>query len=270
MSWCSGLTRRSGLASGISERCRDDIAREKVGAVIEVKANITAPALKAMAELASKQVPYATALALTTVAGQARDRVKAQLPGEFKIRRPWTAGGIRIETARKSAWPKITAKVGSIDPYMVDFEAGGPHKLEGTRATGNKTGRTTAFVIPIAIRKAAGLSVSQVIPSRLWPGKLKNGGRVRSRGKKAKPAPFLKTMPDGKTGVFVRTGDFREVSGKRGTHKRAKITMLWAIENRPAKAPKKQWLQRPAQDVVSANLVSEFNKALKKAIASAK
>jgi hypothetical protein len=228
-------------------------------------------ALDQISAVAKKQVPYATAVALTAVASKARDQIKAELPHEFTIRRPWTASGIRAERALKRDWPHTKSRVGSVDPYMVDFEKGGPHRLEGTRSSGPKFGqRTTAFAIPMEIRKAAGLQVTQVIPIRYWPSRLARGTAAKAvRRRRGKPRPFLATI-NGKTGVFVRTGDTYDAPGKRGTKKRDKITMLWALTKRPSKVPRKQWLTKTTLKVVNQHLVPEFKAALVKAMETAR
>lgn len=239
---------------------------------LEIKMNVKSRlALAQMKAVAKEQIPYATAVALTAVATRARDQIKSELPHEFTIRRPWTASGIRAEMAHKRDWPKTAARIGSVDPYMVDFETGGPHKLEGTRSTGPKIGRgTTAFAVPMEIRKAAGLQITQAIPLRFWPARLTRGAaRTGRRRRRSKPQPFLATI-NGHTGVFVRTGDTREIAGRRGTRKRDRITMLWALSKRPSRAPRKQWLTKPTSRIVSRYLVREFEAALAKAIESAR
>jgi len=234
--------------------------------MIEVRASVTAPALKALARLSADQIPFATAMALTAVAGLTQKQIQKELPHEFKIRRPWTAGGIRFEMARKKDWPKVAAKVGSIDPYMVDFEAGGPHTTEGTRATGPKSEGTTAFVVPANVRKLLGLSDLRVIPQSAWPARMLKGKRRGGRRGGSKRTPFLQVMPSGKVGVFVRTGEFRMMAGRR----RERITLLWELNKKPSKAPRKQWLVRTAQAMMDGHLGEEFERAMAKAMATAR
>lgn len=236
---------------------------------IGVKASINAGALKAISQLARDQIPYATAVALTSVAQMTQKRIQVQLPHEFKIRRPWTVGGIRYQMAKKRDWPNASAKVGSIDPYMVDFEAGGPHKTEGSRTTGAKTGEhTTAFVLPLQIRKALGITDMQVIPRADWPGRLLSGKkRIGRKGGRSKPLPFLQTMPSGKTGIFIRDGQFYDTPGKKAgkTRRREKFTMLWELRKKPSKVPRKKWLTATATAMMSGHLGEEFEKAIKTA-----
>ena len=80
-------------------------------------------AVAALSNLERRQVPFATALALTSIGNAARDEVRKDLPGRFTIRRPWVARGILVEPARKS---KPAARVFSRDAFMVAQETGGP------------------------------------------------------------------------------------------------------------------------------------------------
>ena len=80
-------------------------------------------AVAALTEMERRQVPFATARALTSVAFAARDEVRKELPGRFTIRRPWVARGITAEPAKKS---KPAARVFSRDAFMVAQETGGP------------------------------------------------------------------------------------------------------------------------------------------------
>ena len=79
-------------------------------------------AVAALSELERRQVPYATARALTSVAYAARDDVRKELPGRFTLRRPWVARGIAVEPAKKST---PAARVFSRDAFMVAQETGG-------------------------------------------------------------------------------------------------------------------------------------------------
>ena len=80
-------------------------------------------AVAALSDLERRQVPFATARALTSVAYAARDEVRKELPGRFTLRRPWVARGIAVEPAKKL---KPAARVFSRDAFMAAQETGGP------------------------------------------------------------------------------------------------------------------------------------------------
>lgn len=75
----------------------------------------------------ARQVPYATARALTALAKAAQTEIRAHLgdPGRFRLRSTWTARGIRIVPAEKRDYPACQAIVGSRDEYLVLQETGG-------------------------------------------------------------------------------------------------------------------------------------------------
>lgn len=69
-----------------------------------------------------EQFPFAVSRALNRTAEQARDEVKAAIPGEFILRRNWIRMGIRYRPALKD---NLVALVFSRDPFMARQEYGG-------------------------------------------------------------------------------------------------------------------------------------------------
>ena len=104
-----------------------------------------------LSDLAQRRIPEAAARALTGVAYDARDAVRADLPGRFTIRRPWVSRGIGVVPARSTA---LQAIVYSRDEFMRLQEEGG-----------SKSGTSAIPLGPMAA-KARG----QVIPKSQWPG----------------------------------------------------------------------------------------------------
>jgi hypothetical protein len=78
-----------------------------------------------LADMATKQVPFATAKALTKTAQDAQAAQRAALPQRFKLRSNWVMQGIRIVPASKRDWPRSHAIVGSKDEFLVLQETGG-------------------------------------------------------------------------------------------------------------------------------------------------
>jgi hypothetical protein len=120
--------------------------------VLDLTADIGV-ASASLSNLARKHVPFAAARALTSVAYDARDEVRAQLPKRFIIRRPWVAKGIGVERATKA---DLEATVFSRDKFMDLQEEGG-----------TKTGKQ---VVPVG--RLAQTAKSAVIPRSQWPGRL--------------------------------------------------------------------------------------------------
>ena len=239
---------------------------------MEIKATFDSHKLEAdFGRFSRNQIPFAASLALTRVAGLAKDKIIEQLPNKFKIRNTWTAGGIRAERALKNDWPNCKAQVGSIDPYMIDFEDGGARKNFGGR---NASKKPKTFVIPQAIRKQYGISDSKIIPKKLWAGKLLSNPKStasKTKGKRKKPKPFLFVSKSGMTGVAIRNGTFRNITGKRGKPiKRENINLLWKFQKKPTNVPKREWLVKTTESIVNTHMQSEFGKALRQALDTAR
>ncbi len=140
-------------------------------------------AILSLDALRFKQVPFATALALTRIAAEAQAEVRKQLPKRFTIRRSWVASGIRTTRATKR---KPESSVYTVDEFMALQESGGV-----------KRGRK-AQAIPVGVRK----SKRQVVGRARWPKALSK-----------KPKHFIAQV-GGTRGVFKRTG-----RGGRGSPK---------------------------------------------------
>lgn len=106
-----------------------------------------------LADATRRRLTKAVARALTRVAYDARDAVRADLPGRFTIRRPWVSRGIGIVPARSTT---LQAIVYSRDDFMRIQEEGGTKP------------RTSAIPLGPMAAKAH----TQVIPHSQWPGRL--------------------------------------------------------------------------------------------------
>jgi hypothetical protein len=120
--------------------------------VLDLTADINAATVD-LSNLTRRQVPFATARALTSVAYDARDEVRRQLPKRFIIRRPWVAKGIGVVRATKA---DLEATVFSRDRFMALQEEGG-----------TKMGKQA-----IPVGRLAQRAKSEVIPRSQWPGRL--------------------------------------------------------------------------------------------------
>ena len=67
-----------------------------------------------------RQIPFATALALTRTAQDAQSEVRGQLPSRFRLRNGWTMRNIRITSAQKAS---LEATITAPD-YMAKQETG--------------------------------------------------------------------------------------------------------------------------------------------------
>lgn len=110
-----------------------------------------------------KQIPFATALALSRCAVAARDQVRVELPEHFTIRSTWVSRGIRTELTKKSDWPNQKVQVGTVDEFMVLQETGGWKK--------SKSGSRVAIPTRAVPRVAGGKIPTSLRPKRLLGGK---------------------------------------------------------------------------------------------------
>ena len=195
------------------------------------------------------QLPFATAVALTRTAAQAKDEVIKELPRHFIIRNQFTKRGIMSERAEKRDWPHSKATVGSISKYMVVQESGGSKSPTGK-----------AFSIPKGIRA----SDQRLVPRSKWPGKilpseasLSGGGRTRGAksGSRNKPKPFLLREHDG-VGVYIRRGKGR------------KLKRLFRLTRATMHVKGRHWLETPVTTIVRSRLHQNFITALDGAVKS--
>ena len=142
---------------------------ENLGFQIVVKSNAL-PVGKRIRAIGSKQMPFATARALTWTAKEAQIELRNRLPDTFVIRRKWVPGGIIITPAKKQS---LTARVGSRDDFMAEHATGAKRRPKRTRRMAVKpyesisqvkarsrrarkaTGRRKPFVITFASGKSA-------------------------------------------------------------------------------------------------------------------
>lgn len=229
---------------------------------MQIKLTYDSHAVLGLETWGRKQIPFASAKALTQTAISARNKVREGLPKEFVIRRPWTINGIICQTAQKSDWPNITAVVGSRDPYMIMQETGG-----------TKTPKGKSIAIPAGVRT----NVRKVVPRSKWPKALLskgNKGKPYSypgmpgtrkgipNGHHGKPLPFLAEMDD-LPGVWTRTGSARRRGGQ-------KIKLLWALEMRPMQIKKRDWLFPAVEKEMNSKFAKAFELCLEEALATAK
>jgi len=183
-------------------------------------------------DLVEQQIPFATALALTWTARDARTQLKADLPATFTIRSGWVAKGIRFEKARKTDDP-IAAEVGHLDDYM-KLQAEG-----GTRQTS-----TQSVAVPVGIRKTP---QTRTTPAK-WPRRL-------LRKRKHFIAPLSASIST--LGLFRR----------RGGRRNPRLDLLYVMAER-AVVPKRWPLEETVEQVVADVWPENARKALEKALAS--
>lgn len=191
----------------------------------------TAPIVRGFEDLARKQIPFATAVALTRTAKDAAEDVRNHLGDDFTLRSSWVARGITISPATKT---RLRAEVRSRDKFMALQETGGD-RVPST------PGRDAVPVTGSAARP----SKAAKSPRRVWPANLKRGYAVK-RGSAS-------------TLIFARYG-----RGKKSTSR-----LLWVVSRAINVAPR--WhLQAIVERDAARRLPEHFKRELLKAIRTAR
>lgn len=128
-----------------------------IGIEIQTNANTVAAQLD---EVGRKQIPFASALALTRTAQAGQAALRHDMPKHFTLRSTWVQRGIQVKSARKQDWPAQAAEVGTRDEFMVMHTTGGtktPYRARAlaipgrTARTRTSTGRTKRSMQPRAL-----------------------------------------------------------------------------------------------------------------------
>lgn len=195
---------------------------------------------KALNDLAYKQLPFATSLALTAVARQVQASEKQALPSIFDKPTPFTTNSIGITPARKDNLQATVFVKDIAASYLAPYEFGGKTKGVGKRDT---------FLRPANVR----LNQYGNLP------------RSKLAQLKAKADVFVGKVK-GKNGQEI-DGVWQRVKASKG--KPASLKLLVKFED---PHPARQHLDyfKRAEQLVRANFNREMGKALAKAIATAK
>lgn len=97
---------------------------------INVRANVK-DITKRLDDFARKQVPYATALALTQLAKEVKDEEQRNLRATFKNPKPFTVNAIGVQSARKDDPHAVVFMRPVAARYLKPYETGGAHVLPG-------------------------------------------------------------------------------------------------------------------------------------------
>lgn len=198
-------------------------------------------AIHSLERVVRKQVPFATALALTWTAADAQEAVRDDLPEHFTIRNTWVSKGIRIEPARKADWPNMSARIYSRDDFMARQEFGGL-----------KVPRGHSLAIPTKEMLARAGGKRGIIRKKSRPKAL-----LRDRAG-AHRRTFIATMGDGTRGIV-----------RRRSKKRLPIDLLYTLV--PSARVKPRWDFEPTvREQVQRHFERHFGRALARAIATSK
>lgn len=100
--------------------------------VVLTTTNTAKAVAKALREV-ERELPFASALALTRQAQESRDVERARARKVFTLRSSYVERGITMRRAEKRDWPKLRAHVGSRDEFMAEQETGAVRRARKKR-----------------------------------------------------------------------------------------------------------------------------------------
>lgn len=210
-----------------------------------------------LGDVAGEQIPYATAKALTDVAFAVQRAEKSELARTFHLRNRFSQAGIQVNKAEKADWPATYAEVGIEErrSYLIDHITGGKRQ-------GGTHGR--AILEDEGLRTKGGR-----VPAGKRPGPL------IAKAKRAQRQAHLAQAFGGKTRdkrlpfVFFSAKWGNEVLAQRTGEGRYPLRIIYAFK-RGVTIKREFHMPEVGQRFVDAHYAQAFNRALRKAIASAK
>lgn len=222
---------------------------------IEISTNATDLA-RALGQLKAREIPWASAKALTELAFDGMRAAKSELAASMDLRNRFSAGGIQVNRAEKRDWPELKAEVGieRRRSYLID------HVTGGTRH-GGRNGR--AILEEEGFRGSSGRIAKSKRPGPLIARGQRKGRVGRKPGSKngthSTPLPFL---------IFSSKWG-NEVLVQRTGHERYPLQILYAFKRTVSIKPEFDMAGSVFENV-QGRYSQVFGRELGKAIAQAK
>lgn len=200
---------------------------------VSVRSNLKA-AQSSLSALAQRQIPFATASALTALAKRVAAEERKALSRVFDRPTPFTLNAIGVRAARKTNLQATVFMKDIAASYLAPYEFGGVHKLNGramlvpkgtpTNQYGNLPkavlarlkGRTDVFIGPVKTKN--GDVINGVWQRPYIRDNQKLRGMSRMHG-----LVNAKTNTTGKLKLLIRFTDTQEVTKHLGYMARAKV-----------------------------------------------
>lgn len=203
-------------------------------------------------EVAREQIPFATALALTSLAFEGRKASQTELQRSLTTRNRYSATGVQVNPAEKASWPNMQSEVGIEKgrSYLIDHVTAGKRDggTHGRAIIEDETQRTSSGRVPKGKRPAA--LIAKAIKAR---------AKAKKRNGQDKRLPFL----------FYSRKWGNEVLAQRTSDERYPLQILYAF--RKGVSIKRQFeMDLAVERTVQANYAQAFDKALRRAIATGK
>lgn len=213
---------------------------------IDIRANLK-PLQRAFIALSAKQVPFATSLALNTLAKGVVAQEKDEVSDTFDTPTPFTQNAFRTEAATKT---RPIARVAVKDIQATYLE---PYVVGGNRSLGTKRG--------------------MLAPRAVTLNQYGNLARGKLASLKGKPGVFIGkvTTRNGRVidGVWQRPVRGIRRDGTKGSKGRSGLKLLIQFEDTTPVRKRFDFFGR-ARAYLKANAAREFDAALKRAFATAR
>lgn len=219
---------------------------------ISIRSNIREIERK-LGALASRQLPYATAVALTSLAKLVQKSEVQNMAATFKNPSPFTLRSVRIIAARKERPEATVFVMDKAADYLEPYERGGVHKLNSKALLNPKDIALNQYG---QLRKGALAALKARNDIFIGPVRTKKG-IVNGVWQREAASAAITNKKTGKTRISTR-----------GINKSGALKLLLRFGDA---LPVKKHLgyQARATAVVNANFNREFGKALAKALATA-
>lgn len=212
----------------------------------------------ALGDFTGIQIPFATSRALNEVAFKVQRTEKSEMARALELRNKFSQSGVQVNKADKGDWPVMYAEVGIEEKrsYLLDHITGGKRQggSHGRAILEQENLRSGSGRIPAGKRPAALIARAK---------RAKQQGQLNrtfgARGGKDKRLPFL---------FFSRKWG-NEVLAQRTGEGRYPLRIIYAFK-RGVTIKREFEMEEIAQREVNASYYQAFDRALRRAIASAK
>lgn len=207
-------------------------------------------------DLERKQLPFASAQALTAVAKRVQAAEKAALPQVFDRPTPFTVNSIGVKAAKKSTQEALVFVKDIAAAYLAPYEFGGTHKLIGSGKTWLNP-KDMALLNQYGNFSPAALKRLEGRPD-IFVGSIKTKSGESIGGVWQRPTDVKAVKRSGRRGVALR-----------GVNKTGHLKLLIRFGDAQ---PVRQHLDfgARARNVVAATYRAEFAAAFARAIATAR
>jgi hypothetical protein len=209
---------------------------------------------KSLSDFAYKQVPFATAQALTSLAKLVRDEEVKNMAATFKNPSPFTLRSVRSTAARKDNPVATVFVMDKAAEYLDPYEVGGVHKLNSRALLNPKDIALNQYG---QLRRGTLASLKARSDIFIGPVKTKHGV-VNGVWQREAASAVITNKRTGKTRI-----------SKRGINQSGKLKLLVRFGD-ALPVTQRLGYQVRAKQVVDANFNREMGRAIAKAIATAK